>query len=85
MTLVITLVTMKSISKSKLKAHMLRIFRELEESGEELVVTDNNRPVLRIVPYKKSQSVDQAFSALRGKIVFHEDPDTPTLEEWDEA
>ena len=41
---------MQTISKSKLKTHMLRVFREIEESGEELIVTDRNRPVLRIQP-----------------------------------
>jgi PIN domain nuclease of toxin-antitoxin system len=30
----------KQISKSKLKAQMLRIFRDIEDSGEELLVTD---------------------------------------------
>ena len=42
----------ESISKSKLKAKMLAIFRELEASGEELIVTDRDRPVLKIVPIK---------------------------------
>ena len=41
---------MPSISKSKLKANMFRIFREIEESDEEWIVTDHNRPVLRIQP-----------------------------------
>ena len=27
---------------------MLRVFREIEASGEELIATDQNRPVLRI-------------------------------------
>ncbi|MGE0487667.1 MAG: type II toxin-antitoxin system Phd/YefM family antitoxin [Vulcanimicrobiota bacterium] len=73
------------MSKSKLKAHMLAVFRELEESGEELVVTDNNRPVLRIVPYIAATSVEQAFQAVRGRLVLHEDPDVPTVDEWDEV
>ena len=36
------------ISKNKLKARMLEIFRELEASGEELIVTDRGKPVLKI-------------------------------------
>ena len=35
---------MPSISKSKLKANMLRIFRYIENTGEEMIVTDHNRP-----------------------------------------
>ena len=49
---------MTSISKSKLKANMLRIFREIEESGEELIVTDHNRPVLRIQPIDRKKTVE---------------------------
>ena len=48
---------MPSISKSKLKANMLRIFREIEESGEEWIVTDHNRPVLRIQPIAQKKTV----------------------------
>ena len=44
---------MQTISKSKLKAHMLRVLREIEENGEELIVTDRNRPALRIQPIKE--------------------------------
>ena len=39
---------MDTISKSKLKANMLRIFREIEASGEALIVADRGRAVLRI-------------------------------------
>ena len=69
---------MKSISKSKLKTHLLKVFRELEESGEELIVTDRNRPVLRIVPYKERRDVKDAFADLRGRLELLEDPDLPT-------
>jgi hypothetical protein len=31
---------MKTISKSKLKAKMLEIFRQIESSGNEMIVTD---------------------------------------------
>ncbi|MDJ0755933.1 MAG: type II toxin-antitoxin system Phd/YefM family antitoxin [Ardenticatenaceae bacterium] len=71
------------ISKSKLKANMLEVFREIEASGEELIVTHHNRPVLRIVPIRQGRSIAEAFADLRGQAVFHEDPDTPTIDEWD--
>lgn len=76
---------MMIISKSKLKTHMLQIFRQIEQTGEELIVTDNNRPVLRIQPIKRKASVDEVFAPYRGKMVIHEDLDTPTLAEWEEA
>lgn len=75
---------MITISKSKLKTHMLQVFRQIEQTGEEVIVTDNNRPVLRIQPYTRKPGVDEVFSPYRGKMVLNEDPDTPTAEEWSE-
>lgn len=74
----------KSISKSKLKAKMLEVFRHIEESGEEITVTDRGKPVLKIVPLKKGLSVKEAFGQYQGKVKYHEDPDTPTLSEWED-
>ena len=76
---------MVTISKSKLKTHMLQVFRQIEQTGEEVIVTDNNRPVLRIQPIARKPSVDEMFSSYRGKIVWREDPDTPTIDEWGEV
>jgi antitoxin (DNA-binding transcriptional repressor) of toxin-antitoxin stability system len=73
---------MNTISKSRLKANMLRIFREVENSGEELIVTDNNKPVLRILPIKQGKTVEEIFGPLQGKVVYHEDINTPTSEDW---
>lgn len=75
---------MITISKGKLKAQMLQIFRELEEKGEEAIVTDNNRPVLIIRPIGRKRSVEEVFADVRGKIIFHEDPDTPTSGDWED-
>ena len=76
---------MPTISKSKLKANMLRVFREIEASGEELIVTDRNRPVLRIQAIGKRKSVEELFGPFQGQLVFHEDIDAPTIDEWIEA
>ena len=76
---------MLTISKSKLKAHMLQVFRQIEQTGEEVIVTDNNRPVLRIQPIVRKLDVDEVFAPYRGKVVIHEPLDTPTTDEWDEV
>lgn len=39
---------MITVSKGVLKAKMLAYFRQVEETGETLVVTDHRKPVLRI-------------------------------------
>ena len=76
---------MPVISKSKLKATMLQVFREIEESGEDLIVTHNRRPVLRVQPIKTRQPVHRVFDGLRGKVVYHEDINSPTTDEWREV
>lgn len=75
--------TTGTISKGKLKARMLEVFREVEESGQELIVTDNGKPVLKIVPYEQKGTVDEIFGDLYGKLVIYADIDTPTIDEWD--
>jgi antitoxin (DNA-binding transcriptional repressor) of toxin-antitoxin stability system len=75
---------MNTISKSKLKANMLKIFRKIEETGDELIVTDNNKPVLRIQAIRKGKTVEEVFGHLNGKALWHEEIDTPTSEEWNE-
>ena len=73
---------MAGISKGNLKANMLRIFREIESSGEELIVTDRNRPVLRIQLNTRKRTVEEMFGDVSGKVLYREDINTPTADEW---
>ncbi len=77
-------ILMKTISKSKLKANMLQIFREIEQTKEEMIVTDNGRPVLKIQPLKEKKSVKEVFGDIQGKVAYHEDILTPTSDEWEQ-
>jgi antitoxin (DNA-binding transcriptional repressor) of toxin-antitoxin stability system len=74
---------MAEMSKTKLKAHMLKVFREIERSGEPLIVTDRGKPTLRIEPIQRKRSVEEVFGHLRGKVHFTGDPDEPTAGEWE--
>ena len=74
---------MLTVSKSRLKANMLSIFREIERTGEEVVVTDRGIPVIKIQRLEDKRPLDEVFADVRGKVVFHEDPDEPTTEEWE--
>lgn len=77
---------MNRVSKSALKARMLEYFRRIEETGEELVVTDNNVPVLRIVPIGHRQAANETFADVRGRVRYaEEDLLAPTTEEWPET
>lgn len=77
---------MITVSKGVLKAKMLAYFRQVEQTGEELIVTDHHKPVLKIVPYNTARmSVKDAFSDIRGKVEYHEDINTPTTDEWSDT
>ena len=63
---------------------MLEVFREIEKDGEELIVTDNNRPVLRIQPIRNKLPVQEVFGGMREQVKYYDDLDQPTEEEWPE-
>lgn len=86
MTMVETMVggIMKTVTKSVLKAKMLAYFREVEETGEELIVLNYNKPVLKISPYKEKKSFDDVFGAYQDKMTYSESLETGTQEEWGE-
>ena len=51
---------MQTVSKSRLKARMLEYFRQVERSGETLIVTDHGRAVLEVRPLVKPQVITAA-------------------------
>jgi antitoxin (DNA-binding transcriptional repressor) of toxin-antitoxin stability system len=75
----------RTISKGRLKARMLEVFREIERKGEKLIVTDNGRPVLLIEPIGAKRHVDELFADLRGKVEYAEDINAPSSDEWTET
>lgn len=75
----------KQVSKGVLKAHMLEYFREIERTGQELIVTDHHKPVLKIAALNRpSKSTEAIFKPYRNRLVYHEDITTPTTDEWED-
>lgn len=71
-----------SVSKSKFKARALELFREVERTGQPLVITDRGVPVLKLVPYREDPR--QALKALRDTVVKYQAPTAPVGEEdWE--
>ncbi|MGY8654344.1 MAG: type II toxin-antitoxin system Phd/YefM family antitoxin [Verrucomicrobiia bacterium] len=56
---------MKTVSKGKLKAKMLEYFREVEATGETLVVTDHGREVLEVRPLVRKSKTEEVLAELR--------------------
>lgn len=77
--------SLKYVSKADLKAHMLEYFRDIERSGDEIIVTDHKKPVLKIVPIeRKYNSAAKVFGPYRSRLKIYEDLTTPTADEWEE-
>ena len=69
-----------TISKSAFKPKALQYFRLIEETGEELVITDNGQPVIRIIPYR----APAGQVSLRGSVQRFKRPLDPVAEgDWD--
>jgi prevent-host-death family protein len=85
MTMDMTMGTTKRIAKNLVKAKLLEYFRYVEETGEEIIVTDHGRPAVRICPMRASGTVEETFSAFRGKVVIQGDPLASVDGEWEIA
>ncbi len=81
------------VSKAKLKAKMLEYFREVERTGEPLIVTDHGREVLEIRPVvPQKQPVAEVVADLRQQLfgssfakISEEELMAPAWREEDEA
>jgi len=72
----------QTVSKSRFKPHSLEYFRRVEQTGEELVITDHGRPVLKVVPYVEDP--DECFLGLRNTVLQYDDPLEPVGEgDWE--
>jgi len=54
-----------TVSKGKLKAKMLEYFREVERTGEPLIVTDHGREVLEVRRIRRTATVEELLAEYR--------------------
>lgn len=72
----------QTVSKSQFKPRSLEYFRRIEQTGEELVITDHGKPVLRILPY--IDDPEACFLGLRNTVLRYDDPLEPVgVDEWE--
>ena len=70
------------VSKSKFKPHALEYFRQVEETGEEIVITSHGQPVLKVVPYIENSMA--VLESLRNTVMKYENPFEPVaVKEWE--
>ena len=71
----------KTIKASEFKAKCLKLMDEVAESGEEIVITKNGRPVSRLTPYRKKPKT--LFGIDRGRIEVLGDIGEPVDVTWE--
>ncbi|MBB6470351.1 antitoxin (DNA-binding transcriptional repressor) of toxin-antitoxin stability system [Aminobacter lissarensis] len=70
------------VSKSQFKAKALELFREIEATGEPLIVTDHGQPKLEI--RRIAQKHHNPLDMLKGSVLRYDDPFEPVGEgDWE--
>ena len=74
-------VTMIQVSKSQFKARALELMRQVESSGEAIIVMDRGKPTIEVRPYRFATS--NPLDQLKGSVIDYVDPMEPVgLEDW---
>lgn len=68
---------MKTITATEFKAKCLQLLDQVQQSGEDLVISKRGRPVARVIAEKQVQP----WLALRGKGRYQDDAHMPALPE----
>ncbi|MFM0209907.1 type II toxin-antitoxin system Phd/YefM family antitoxin [Paraburkholderia sediminicola] len=72
------------VSKSEFKAKALELFRQVEASGESLIVTDRGKPALEVRRYRGVER--SPLDVLRGSVMRYDNPTAPVGEDnWEAA
>ena len=66
---------MEQISKAQFKAHALEVLKDIEESGQSIIITDHGRPTLEI--RKLRQQEISPLELLKGSVVKYEKATAP--------
>lgn len=71
----------RTIKASEFKAKCLKLMDEVAETGQDIIITKNGRPVSRLTPYRKPPHT--FFGADKGKIKILGDIVSPLDIEWE--
>lgn len=70
---------MRRVSKSQFKAKALELFRQVEASGESVIVTDQGRPAIEVRRYRTDPR--SPLERLHGSVIELTDPFEPVWED----
>ena len=70
------------VRKSAFKARVLEYLSQVQRTGQELIISDHGRPVLKLAPYSPDRA--KALDALRGSVLRFDDPTEPVgADDWE--
>jgi prevent-host-death family protein len=73
----------QTISKSSFQDHPSEYLREVESTGQELIITDHGKPVLKLVPYDQEPR-KSTLESLRRSVIRYDNPTEPVgQEDWE--
>ena len=74
--------TARTMKASEFKTKCLKLMDEVADSGEEIVITKNGKPVAKLTPYR--ERAKSPFGLNKGRYEIHGDLDDALLDvEWD--
>jgi len=71
----------RAVTASEFKARCLQLMDEVNDSGEEIVITKRGRPVSRLVPYRERPAT--LFGMFAGEMKILGDIISPIDVEWE--
>ena len=70
------------VSKSRFRATALELFRQVERTGQAIIITHRGAPVLQLTPYRVHAA--SVLRVLRGSVVKYTAPTEPVgVGDWD--
>ena len=78
----------RTITATEFKAKCLKLMDEVSESGEEIVITKNGKPVAKLTAYSKRKEItarkkpESMYGVDRGKLQILGDIVSPMPPEW---
>ena len=70
------------VSKSDFKARALEFFRQVESSGQSVIVTDHGKPALEVRAYRATDR--SPLDILRGSVARYDNPTDPIADsDWE--
>ncbi len=74
---------MKQMRASAFKAHCLAVMRDVQATGEPVIVTNRGTPVVKVVPVESNESDLFGFMAGEFKIVGDVESPVIPLKHWE--